>query len=99
MPLVHGEDEHRPYIFVSKLVDREVHRSKGAPADFLLDHILVDSVFSSSVILARSVLRACVERLLSRIVRTIAQWDTERHGKTADVTGETLGWALPLPAA
>ncbi len=51
-----------PYDFMSKLVNRQMHRAKAPSPNLLLDDILVYSVDRS--IVAATVLRSCVQCLL-----------------------------------
>jgi hypothetical protein len=53
-----------PHIFLAILVHSEMHCSKRAPANLLLDQVLVDAVLGGPVILAVAVLGARVERFL-----------------------------------
>lgn len=48
------------YIFVTILVDGNMDCAKRASTDLLLDHVLVDPMFSNTVILARDVFRMCI---------------------------------------
>lgn len=58
-------EEKRAHIFVSILINREMNGTKGAPANLLLDDVLVDPMLCRTVILTRSVLRTRVESFLS----------------------------------
>lgn len=52
------------YVFGPKLINSKVNSAKRTSSDLLLDHILVDPVFSGPIILASSVFGAGIERFL-----------------------------------
>lgn len=49
---------------MSILVDCQMYGSETATPDFLLDHILIDFVHGRAVLVAASVVCACIERFL-----------------------------------
>jgi hypothetical protein len=61
-----ASDDHEDAsdIFGSILIDCEMDCSKGASSYLLLDDILIDAMFSDTVIFARDIFRSRIERLL-----------------------------------
>lgn len=59
-------------ILLAVLVDGEVDGAEGAPANLLLDQVLVDAVLGAAVILAVAVLGAGIEGFLGRSAASLA---------------------------
>lgn len=52
-----------PYVFLAVLIDSQMHRTKRASANFLLDNILIDTMYGSPIVFAVHILRAGMQRL------------------------------------
>ena len=55
------------YIFVSKLVSSQVHCSKRSSTNFLFDHILINPMLSSTIILACIIFGSSIKSFLSDV--------------------------------
>lgn len=60
------------YKFMTILIDGDMDCAERAPANLLLYHILIDPMFSNTIILTGDILGVCIERLLRELVRTNA---------------------------
>lgn len=58
----------RSYIFIAELICSQMDRPERSTSDLLFDHILVDTMFRSTVILARIILGAGVQCFLVRSI-------------------------------
>ena len=54
------------YIFIAKLICSQMDSPKRSTSDLLFDHVLVDAMFRSTVVLARVILGAGVQCFLVR---------------------------------
>lgn len=85
-----------PHIFVSKLINSNMHGAKRTATNLLFDDILVNSVLSSAIILAESILRSSIERFLyPRLIKMYVlnrKWQRDWNGKPPLQDAELSGY-------